>query len=173
MRLPPTATSGNRHTYYCATHGDACTTHGNARTGPAPTEAPTEALPPTLPPTEPAASGGEVTGDAANGQVVFTTQHTLPDGSSWSCNACHSITPDELRLIGPGLWDVAVRAETRVEGETAVEYIHQSIIDPEALIVPVADGQPDWALHMPHGFGDVLSEQEINDVIAYLFTLQD
>lgn len=138
-----------------------------------PTEAPTEALPPTLPPTEPAASGGEVTGDAANGQVVFTTQHTLPDGSSWSCNACHSITPDELRLIGPGLWNVAVRAETRVEGETAVEYIHQSIIDPEALIVPVADGQPDWALHMPHGFGDVLSEQEINDVIAYLFTLQD
>jgi len=134
------------------------------------TTVPTEAIPPTVPPTE-ATSGGEVTGDAANGQVVFTTQHTLPDGAAWSCNACHSTTPDELRLIGPGLGNVAARAETRVEGETAVEYLHQSIVDPEAFIAPVRDGEPDWSLHMPHGFGEVLTEQEINDLIAYLSTL--
>lgn len=138
-----------------------------------PTTAPTEALPPTLPPTEAASGGSEVTGDATNGQVVFTTQHTMPDGSAWACASCHSITPDEMRLIGPGLWNVAVRAETRVEGETAIEYLHQSIVDPHAFTVPVGDGQPAWALNMPEGFGEVLTEQEINDVIAYLFTLQD
>jgi mono/diheme cytochrome c family protein len=134
------------------------------------TPVPTVAAPPTLPPVETSSEGP--TGDAANGQVVFVTQYTLPDGAAWACASCHSITPDELRLIGPGLWNIAVKAETRVEGETAQEYIVHSIVAPADFIAPVRDGEPAWALNMPLGFGEVLTEQEIQDLVAYLYTLQ-
>lgn len=130
---------------------------------------PTVAAPPTVAPVEVAAAGA---GDPANGQVVFNAQHTLPDGSAWACASCHSITPDELRLIGPGLWNIPVKAETRVDGQTASEYLHTSIVAPQDFIAPVRDGEPAWALNMPMGFGDVLTPQELEDVVAYLLTLQ-
>lgn len=136
---------------------------------PTATPEPTVAAPPTLAPTEVAAAGP--TGDAANGQVIFGTQYTLPDGSAWACSSCHSITPDEARLIGPGLWNIALRAESRVPGQSAADYLHASIVHPQDFIAPVRDGEPAWALNMPMGFGDVLTPQEVDDLVAYLFTL--
>lgn len=122
---------------------------------------------------EDSAAIAEVAGDPVNGQIVFTTQHTLPDGSAWACASCHSVTPDELRLIGPGQWNIAQRAATRVEGQSAAEYIRVSILQPQDFIAPTREGEPAWALNMPAGWDVVLTEQELNDVIAYLFTLQD
>jgi mono/diheme cytochrome c family protein len=114
-------------------------------------------------------------GDPTAGQGVFQTQHSLPDGSAWACMSCHSVGADQTVLIGPPLYNIVERAATRVEGQNAVDYIHNSIINPEALIAPVPEGSPvqQWALQMPHGFGDVLSEQDLNNVIAYLLTLHD
>jgi mono/diheme cytochrome c family protein len=133
-----------------------------------PTTAPTVAAPPTaLPPAEGAS------GDAENGMVVFQTSHTLPDGSAWACASCHSVTADQLRLIGPGLWNVSVRALDYGVSDSAEDYIHSSIINPQEFIAPVGEGEPAWALNMPEGWGDVLSEQELNDVIAYVMTLHD
>lgn len=139
-----------------------------------PTEAPTE--PPTAVPTveataEVAASGaGEVTGDPENGQVVFTTTHETASGV-WACAQCHSVTPDEARLIGPGLWNVSIHAETRVEGQSAYDYIHESIVDPNAFIAP---GDPPYPANlMPQNWEEVLTPEELNDLIAYLYTLHD
>lgn len=128
-------------------------------------------VPPTaVPPTEAPAAGGEVEGDAANGQVVFTTQHSTDKGT-WSCAMCHSVTPDEARLIGPGLWNVSLHAETRVEGMSAFDYIHESIVHPDAFIVP---GDPPFPQGlMPSNWEEVLTPEELNDVIAYLYTLHD
>jgi hypothetical protein len=55
----------------------------------------------------------------------------------------------------------------------AVDYIHNSIVNPQDYIAPVPDGPPvaQWALAMPHGFVKLLTEQELNDVIAYLLSL--
>lgn len=143
-----------------------------------PTEVPT-ATPEAAPTTEAPVELVMPAGDPVAGQTVFVTSYTLPDGQQWACAACHSVTPDELRLIGPGLWNVGNRAAGY--GDTAHEpadapvewaYLHTSIVNPPYFIAPVAEGQPGWALAMPLGFGDALTEQEINDVIAYLLTLR-
>jgi mono/diheme cytochrome c family protein len=139
-----------------------------------PTEAPTE--PPTAVPTveatPEAAAGGdvEITGNAENGQVVFTTPHETASGT-WSCAQCHSVTADEARLIGPGLWNINLHAETRVEGQSAYDYIHESIVDPNAFIAP---GDPPYPPNlMPQNWGEVLTPEELDDLIAYLYTLND
>lgn len=140
-----------------------------------PTETP---IPPTstpeptvIPPTEvPAAD--EPSGDPAAGQVVFTTTFTTSAGAPWACSTCHSVTPDEMRLIGPGLWNVSVRAETRVAGETAYEYIRHSILAPSDFIVPEDAGGPYADGLMPHEYETLLTPEQLEDVIAYLFTLK-
>ncbi len=106
-------------------------------------------------------------GNVENGMAVFTAQHTTASGN-WACSTCHSVSPDGARIIGPGLWNVSIHGPGHVEGQTAVDYIHQSIVDPSAYIVPE---YPDNL--MPKDWGTVLTEQELNDVIAYLLTLHD
>lgn len=146
---------------------------------PTATIAPTETVPPTEAPTEAptAAPATEApveaaSGDATNGQVVFTTPHSLPDGSSWACASCHSVTSDEMVLIGPGLYNVSVREATYGLDMDANEYIHHSIIEPQDFIAPHPTGGA-WPLPMPHGFGEVLTPEEIDDLVAYLLTLHD
>lgn len=135
---------------------------------PVPTEAPTTAA------TEETASGGDLAAavaaaDPANGQVVFTTPHETANGT-WACAQCHSITPDEMRIIGPGLYKLSERAGSRVPGEDALTYIHESIVNPDAFIVP-DEAQPYPPGLMPHNWEEVLTPQELNDLIAYLMTL--
>jgi mono/diheme cytochrome c family protein len=125
----------------------------------APTETPTE----TPAPVDPLASA-----DPAAGQALFNEPHETANGV-WACSQCHSVTPDEMRLIGPGLFNVSTHAETRVEGQSAYDYLHTSIVHPNDFIAP---GDPPFpAGLMPQNFEEVLTEEEINDLIAYLFTL--
>lgn len=107
--------------------------------------------------------GDEVTGDPANGQTLFTTFYAE---ANFACNTCH-LVDSESQLIGPGLLNVATRAETRVDGQSTVEYIHNSIVHPSDYVV---EGYPDML--MPQVYGEIFTEEEINDLVAYLFTLQ-
>ncbi|PJF41567.1 MAG: hypothetical protein D6737_00980 [Chloroflexi bacterium] len=95
----------------------------------------------------------EIDGDAENGAALFTAN---------GCSACHNFDSDDA-LVGPGLLTIAERAALRVEGLDAVEYIRQSIVEPSAFVV---EGFPPA---MPPF--TTLSEEEVNDLIAYLFTL--
>lgn len=133
---------------------------------PTDTPEPTEALPTDTPePTDipvtntPEASSVDPTsiGDPENGQQLFTAN---------ACVGCHNIEVDAV-LVGPSLLNVKDRAGERVEGQTAVEYIRNSIINPNDYLV---EGFP--AGQMPQTYGTTLSEQQINDLIAYLFTLE-
>jgi len=123
--------------------------------------------PPTATPIPPTATPAPVVvspaGDAANGKVLFETFY---DQVSFACNTCHLVDSED-RLIGPGQLNIAVRAATRVEGQSAEEYLHTSIVNPGAYIVL---DYPDGL--MPQVYADILSEQEIQDIIAYLFTLK-
>ncbi len=135
-----------------------------------PTEAPTQPPPPPteLPP--PPAANEAPEGDPANGQVLFNTQKETANGV-WMCSQCHSVTADEMRLIGPGLWNVSVHAETRIPGTEALDYIHTSIVAPNEFIAP---GDPPYPQGlMPQNYGEVFTEEEINDLVAYLVTLKD
>lgn len=97
--------------------------------------------------TDEAAAGG---GDAAVGEQIFST----------TCAGCHGETDG----AGPARVGIGERAASRVEGQSAEEYIHESIVDPSA--------------HVVEGFGDIMpkdyetqfSEEEINSLVAYLLT---
>ena len=108
----------------------------------------------TIPTPEPAAPDADVTdGAAANGEALFAAK---------ACSACHS-TGDN-RLVGPGLAGIGETAATRVPGQTADQYLEQSIRDPGSFLVDGFDNL------MPPNFAD-LPESEVNDLIAFLKSL--
>ncbi len=139
-----------------------------------PTDTP---VPPTVPPTAapvvdasgaPADLAAKVAAaNADNGKVIFNTQHETANGT-WACAQCHSVTPDEARIIGPGLYNVSVHGGMHVPGLDALHYIYQSITNPSAFVVP---DYPDNL--MPKNWHDVLGDQGVYDVMAYLLTLHD
>jgi mono/diheme cytochrome c family protein len=102
-------------------------------------------------------------GDPANGQVLF---NTFQPAASFACATCHYVDRED-QLIGPGLLNVSRRAESRVPGMSVYDYLHTSIVNPGAFVVP---NFPDGL--MPRNWAEIYSEQEINDLIAYLMTLQ-
>ncbi len=108
-----------------------------------PTETPTE---------EPAddedAETAGVEGDPAAGEPLFVQ----------NCASCHG----EEDGVGPALPGMAERAAERVEGMSAEDYLHESIVDPGAYVV---EGYQNI---MPPGYGDQFSEQELQDIIAYM-----
>lgn len=87
-------------------------------------------------------------------------------GASAGCQICHSLEPG-VQLVGPSLAGVATRAETRVPGMTAEQYLMQSLVDPNAYVVEgFQPGQmrPDLA--------QALTQQELDDLVAFLLTLR-
>ena len=88
-------------------------------------------------------------------------------GVNAGCRICHSLVKDE-RIIGPSFYGIADRAATRIPGMSAEAYLRQSILEPNAFVV---SGYP--AGQMLQTFGDILSEEQIQDLIAFLLTLTD
>ena len=89
------------------------------------------------------------------GQAVFNAR----------CATCHALVPDTI-IIGPSLHGLATRAETRVAGQSAEEYITLSILRPGDYVV--------------EGFNNVmitnlakeLTSEELNALVAFLLTLK-
>ncbi|MEJ2210449.1 MAG: c-type cytochrome [Anaerolineae bacterium] len=103
--------------------------------------------------------GTSAGGDAQAGEQIFN------GGASPPCSSCHSLQPGQT-LVGPSLAGIADLAGQLVPGESAEQYLHESIVDPNAYVV---EGfQPGV---MPSNYGTQLSEQQINDLVAYLMTL--
>ncbi len=101
-------------------------------------------------------------GDAERGAQIFT--------QGWAdapaCSTCHhTVTGQYGFSIGPSLAGIAERAGTRVVGMDAAEYLRQSILEPHSYVVSGYRDimYPDYRTH--------LTEQDIEDLIAYLLTL--
>jgi mono/diheme cytochrome c family protein len=92
---------------------------------------------------------------AAEGQKVFKQ----------NCASCHAITADTI-IVGPSLAGITGQAATRVEGQSAEEYIQLSILRPDEYIV---EGFSDL---MPSNFGTTLSGEQLDALLAYLMTLE-
>ena len=122
-------------------------------------------------------AGSDVTtvlpaGDAERGQKLFAQEEKQASQTNASCTACHSLIPGEVK-VGPSLAGIADRAATRVAGETAEQYIRQSIQQPNAFIVPdLPTYQANGKSVMPEGLGNLMSAQDLADLIAYLQTLK-
>lgn len=82
------------------------------------------------------------------------------------CLACH--TTDGRPSTGP-TWQGLLGSEVRlVDGGTVIadeEYLERSIVDP---MVEVVDG---YRPVMPSGFGDRLTDEEIEGIVAYIRSL--
>lgn len=99
-------------------------------------------------------------GDAAAGEKLFE------EGAQPPCSNCHSLKPGVV-LFGPSLAKVGAVAGSRVSGQLAEDYLLQSILEPNVQIV---EGFTPNVMHLT--YGDELSEQEVNDLVAYLLTLK-
>ena len=84
-----------------------------------------------------------------------------------TCLGCHTIGDQSTSLRFPDLANIGSRAATRVAGMSDVEYLAQSLYDPNAFIVDgYAAGMP------PIGKPPIaFSDEEILTVIAYLQSL--
>ena len=83
-----------------------------------------------------------------------------------ACIGCHNLDPN-VQMAGPTWANIANTAATRVAGESAEEYLYNSIVHPNDYLV---EGY--MAGVMLQNYGDTLSDQDIADIMAYLLTLQ-
>lgn len=91
------------------------------------------------------------------------------------CGGCHTIEGVSPGQTGPELTHIATVAEERaatIGVESAEAYIRQSIVDPNAYIVPECPTGPCPAGAMPITFGRLLSEDQIKALVAYLLEQQ-
>lgn len=122
-------------------------------------------------PTEVAAGATAPSDPVAQGQALF-------GAAPASCFACHSTAPG-VTMAGPSLAGVAARAAQRpgsgdyAGGAADAEgYIRESIVQPSAYLVPGSLFSASGRSFMPDNYGQLLSEQQIDQLVAYLMTLR-
>ena len=91
-----------------------------------------------------------------------------------TCFACHMIpgVPGAAGMVGPDLTGIGTAAATRVPGQTAEQYIHESIVNPNAVIAPKCPTGPCLPNVMLPNLAQTLTAEEIDKVVAYLVTLK-
>lgn len=89
------------------------------------------------------------------GQQVFNAR----------CATCHALVPDTI-IIGPSLYGVATRAETRVDGQTAEEYLQLSVLRPGDYVVEGFNNV------MVTNLAKELTNEDMNALMAFLLSLK-
>jgi cytochrome c oxidase subunit 2 len=84
--------------------------------------------------------------------------------STMGCGACHTLTAaGTAGTIGPALDELAANAGGRQPGMTAEAYVEESIVSPDAHVVP---GFPPGV--MPKDFGQRLTPDQLQRLVAFL-----
>ncbi len=104
-------------------------------------------------------------GDPEVGKELFNKTQQLTGAPT--CSTCHVINPGEEEIVAPNLSGIALRAEQRVPDQSAEEYLYASIVDPYAYVI---NGYQDSI--MVRNYSDLLTEQQLADLVAYLMTLE-
>lgn len=94
-------------------------------------------------------------GDPAHGEQLAT---------SAGCVGCHRLD-DSNTVVAPSWGGVAHEAVARVAGESPALYFYLSITEPNAYVVNGYNGGI-----MPQTYNDILSQQDIVDIVSYLLT---
>ena len=103
---------------------------------------------------------GAPVADSDAGEKVFN------EVAAPACSTCHSLEPDAT-LVGPSLATVGSVAASRVSGVSAESYLRKSITDPDSHVVEgFAPGI------MTGTDGSQLTEQQIDDLVAFMETLK-
>jgi len=109
-----------------------------------------------LSPTPSQTDANFVTPDAPLGKIVFTTA---------GCSACHDVNGKHV-TVGPSLMNIVTMTKAMYPGTPVEVYLRESIIEPDRYPAP---GYP--AGVMPKNYQTLLSNAQVNNVIAYLMTM--
>lgn len=102
-------------------------------------------------------------GDIAAGEKLFD-EPVAGVSHAVTCASCHSLDGKDGR--NPTIIGISAVAADRIEGMSDVDYLRQSIVDPY-----VFRPSGDWnSAPMPYRYPELLSEAQINDLIAFLLT---
>jgi len=80
----------------------------------------------------------------------------------YGCVGCHALDPNAV-MTGPTWHNMGDTAVIRVPGESPALYLYESIVNPNAYVVPGYPGNI-----MPATFGEQMSVQELGEMVAYL-----
>ncbi len=115
---------------------------------------------------------GAAAGDPVQGEALYR-QETIGERGAPGCTTCHSLEPGEVK-VGPSHAGVGARAAERVrspeyagEATDAAGYLRESILDPDADVVGGFDPGV-----MYGKYEEVLRESQVDDLVAFLLTLQ-
>ncbi len=115
---------------------------------------PSPAPAPSPPPSPSPAPPPPAAGNAAAGKAVFAAN---------GCAACHTYTPAAATgNVGPDLDHLATDAQKANRG-TLVQYTNESIIDPNAYVVPGFAANV-----MPPNFGTTIKKADSVNLVAFL-----
>ncbi|MCG8348068.1 MAG: c-type cytochrome [Chloroflexales bacterium] len=105
-------------------------------------------------------------GDPERGAAIFLGQ--AADVAAPACVTCHAVEAGAAPTsLGPNLTGIAIRAGTTVPNQSAEAYLWESIVAPNTHLAP---GYSENI--MLTVYGDLLTEQDIADVVRYLLTLE-
>jgi nitric oxide reductase subunit C len=102
----------------------------------------------------------------------------LFNGTPPGCAACHSIAPG-VSIVGPTMAGLAATAAARIQAPEyrgaatdAAGYIRESIVEPHAFVLPGVTYSAGGRSLMPTGYGESLTPEQIDQLVAYLLTLR-
>ena len=105
------------------------------------------------------------------GRVEF---NSTPPG----CSACHSIAPG-VNIVGPTLSGIAATAAARVRerdyhghAKDAAGFIRESILEPNAHVLPGPTFSAGGRSLMPGDYGQTLKPEQVDHIVAYLLSLK-
>lgn len=112
----------------------------------------------------------EIKGDAARGQKLFEAD-LIGSGNAIGCIVCHSNTSSG-ETLGPPLSGLGRRSAETIQqpdysgqAKSVEAYLRESLLAPGVYVTPgFTPGL------MPANYGNILTEQEIADLVAYMLT---
>jgi cytochrome c553 len=105
--------------------------------------------------------------NAERGKQLFNGETQFANGSLPACNSCHADIVEGESPLGPNLSNIGNRAATTLEGQSAEAYLRASLLEPDAYLAP---GYQEGIMYRE--YPEVLSQQDVNDLLAYMLTLQ-
>jgi len=104
-------------------------------------------------------------GDPAQGEEIFNMTYETNLGP-WACSQCHMVESDSVGGIGPVLYGLRDITDTRNPDVAPERYIYNSILNSNGYIV---EGYNENI--MPQNWGEILSDDELYHLTAYIMTL--
>jgi len=94
-----------------------------------------------------------------------------------ACGSCHAIAgiPNAAGILAPDLSNISMAADEHIKSSeytgkanTAEEYIHESIVDPNLFLAPACPTGECLPNVMPANISETLTVDEINSIVTYL-----